>query len=217
MIDRVLVRAVCESATKRGRSGGTRLARSSFMIRILATLALVAVIAGVAFVWSGRYNVAASSPESAPVAWALATTRDHSIARRSGAVVPRALDKVLAEAGAREYDEMCVTCHGAPGRKASGIGIGLNPAPPDLTDAALQTRYGDAQLFWIVKHGIKMSGMPAFGATHDDDQLWRVVAFVRRLVQMSPDEYAQWVRESEALAAHAEAAHVEPARISAIR
>ena len=193
--------------TQRDRRSLVLGPRGPIIVRILSSIVLLAVLAVIVFVWSGRYNVAASAKESAPVAWVLAGARDHSIARRSATVEPPAFTKALAEAGARDYDEMCVTCHGAPGRKASPVGSGLNPSPPDLTDVALQTRYNDAELFWIVKHGIKMSGMPAFGATHDNDEIWPVVAFVRRLVHMNPDEYADWVRESEAMArAHAEAA-----------
>ena len=75
---------------------------------------------------------------------------------------------------------MCVSCHGAPGVDASEAGDGLNPPAPDLTLPRVQKRT-DGELFWLVQNGIRMTGMPAFGTTHKDEEIWKIVAFVRRL------------------------------------
>ena len=77
-------------------------------------------------------------------------------------------------------------CHGAPGVKPKPWVV-LTPDPPDLSTAV--RKWTDAQLYWIVKHGIKMSGMPAFGPSHSEEELWGIVAFLRKLPGMAPEEY----------------------------
>jgi mono/diheme cytochrome c family protein len=98
------------------------------------------------------------------------------------------------QAGAGPYAEMCAPCHGAPGVERSAMGRGLNPLPP--TPADLVGRWTPAQLFWITKHGIRMTGMPAWGQSHTDDQIWEIVAFVRRLPAMTPEDYAKAVEQA---------------------
>jgi mono/diheme cytochrome c family protein len=95
----------------------------------------------------------------------------------------------LVHTGFRHYHSMCVMCHGAPGRDPSEVGQGLNPQPPPLDADQVQTQYSDAELYWIIKHGVRMTGMPAFGPTHTEKDLWALVAFVRTLPQITPDEY----------------------------
>ena len=82
---------------------------------------------------------------------------------------------------------MCVTCHGSPGTPASEIGQGLSPYPPELANETLEA--SDAELFWVIKNGIRMTGMPAFGLTHEDEDLWAVVAFLKTLPRLSQQEY----------------------------
>jgi hypothetical protein len=108
--------------------------------------------------------------------------------------------------GFDEYREMCVACHGAPGVERGALGKGINPEPPDLAKESAE--WSDRELFWITKHGIKMAGMPAFGITHSDEELWGIVAFVRRLESMSPEEYRRLAGEGET---HAHAGMVETA------
>lgn len=83
---------------------------------------------------------------------------------------------------------MCSACHSAPGLEESPIQQGLNPKPP-LLDSELVQRRSNEELFWIVKYGIKMTGMPAFGPTHDDIELWQIVGFMRRLPHIKAEEY----------------------------
>lgn len=82
---------------------------------------------------------------------------------------------------------MCIICHGAPGKERSDIGKGLEPRAPNLVKA--EKGWTNAQLFWIVKNGIRMTAMPAFGRTHPDPVIWNIVGLVRRLPQISAREY----------------------------
>src|SRR5690606_23018311 len=85
------------------------------------------------------------------------------------------------------YSVACTPCHGAPGVDAAPWLV-LNPPAEPLVDTA--DRWTDSELYWIVKHGIKMTGMPALGPTHGDDDLWAIAAFVRQLPEMSAETYA---------------------------
>ena len=95
--------------------------------------------------------------------------------------------------GFEHYDEMCTGCHGGPGIERSEIGKGLDPQPPNLSDAV--KAWTPRQLFWIIKHGIKMTGMPSFGATHNDKDVWNIVALIEKLPEMSPEQYKQMNEE----------------------
>ena len=91
--------------------------------------------------------------------------------------------------GFDHYSEMCVTCHGAPGREPDEIAKGLNPPAPVL--AHLSSSRNAAETFLIIKNGIKMTAMPAWGPTHDDSAMWGMVAFVRRLPQLTAEQYKE--------------------------
>lgn len=143
---------------------------------------------GLAFINSGLFDVAATKPDAGVVKWVLETTREKSIRSRSKDItVPSLDDESLVETGLRNYDQMCVGCHGAPGIPQSVIGEGLNPEPPDLSEEA--AFMAPAELFWITQNGIKMTGMPAFGPTHSDEELWSMVAFMQKLPDLSPEKY----------------------------
>ena len=87
---------------------------------------------------------------------------------------------------------MCVVCHSAPGRKASPTRKGLNPKPPRLYAQQVQKR-SNAELYWIIEHGIRMTGMPAFGPTHRPEAIWSLIAFFRRLPTLSSEQYQAMV------------------------
>lgn len=155
------------------------------------TIVCLILVGGALLAWSGAFNVAAVAP---PLA--LERSVLHGIMRRSvrlhaasdGIQAPQNLE-TRAPKGAGDFAEMCATCHGAPGKEPSEIGIGLNPRPPRLEEASLA--WSAPQMFWIVKNGIRMTGMPAFGPTHDDERIWSIVAFARTLPGMNADAYAQ--------------------------
>jgi mono/diheme cytochrome c family protein len=105
-----------------------------------------------------------------------------------GIVVPHLDDPKLIAMGAEHYADMCTGCHLAPGMEDSEIRQGLYPIPPKLADVGA----GDpAEQFWVIKHGIKLTAMPAWGATHSDEAVWGLVAFVQKLPTLSPEQYRQ--------------------------
>jgi mono/diheme cytochrome c family protein len=164
----------------------------------------LAVLAGVIYIYSGAYNVAATSQDSGILQWVLETTREASIESRARNVSPPPQSELsnpqTLRVGFEHYDEMCVVCHGAPGVEPGEAREGLNPKPPLLADVASQTPA--SELFWVIKHGIKMTGMPAWGPTHSDDRIWAMVAFVKSLPDLTPAQYKAMQQQSEASGHH---------------
>ncbi len=93
----------------------------------------------------------------------------------------------MLRGGLAHYKGMCVGCHGAPGVDPSEAGEGLNPPASDLTLGRVQKRT-DGELFWLIQNGVRMTGMPAFGPTHKDEEIWKIVAFLRHLPALTPEE-----------------------------
>ena len=106
-------------------------------------------------------------------------------------------DPALAKKAFGHYSAACVTCHAAPGRGADPWVV-LYPPAPELSNPDVVSRWSDAELFWIIKHGIKDTGMLALGPTHKDDDVWAVSAFVRQLPDMTPEQYQALARDYEA-------------------
>lgn len=164
-------------------------------LRTLVIVLVLLALAGVAFMYSGLYDVAASTPDAGLIKSILETTRDRSVERRLGGIQPPNLDDPkMIQTGLVHYHEMCTTCHGAPGVKISEIGQGLNPYPPEL--AARRRGGNPVEAFWIVKNGLKMTGMPSFGVTHSDEEIWAIVAFLHKMPQLNPQEYQTMVRQA---------------------
>jgi mono/diheme cytochrome c family protein len=159
---------------------------------LVAALSLAAVIG---FVYSGWADVSATGTESAAVRWVLETTRRNAVARRAADIrVPDLSEPTLAASGASAFDEMCAGCHGAPGRKPMLGARYMDPKPPDLGEVARKRT--PAELFWAIKHGIRMTAMPAWGPTHSDDQLWALVALVERLPELSEQGFRRLVKQA---------------------
>lgn len=175
---------------------------SEFGIRTRAWTVATVIIAGVLvtcgaaslFVYGGAYDIAADMPHSQPVYWLLQKVRQYSIAAQAHDVVPNDLeDGKRIASGAGQYAEMCSSCHLAPGMKRTEISRGLYPRAPELRRGSGLT---PAEQFWVVKHGIKMTGMPAWGVTHDDELLWDVVAFLRKLPGLTAEQYQALVKSA---------------------
>jgi mono/diheme cytochrome c family protein/ketosteroid isomerase-like protein len=140
------------------------------------------------FVWSGLYNIGADDPHWTSTRLLIDSLRERSIAARMADVsVPDLEDPRRIRLGAVNYSAMCTGCHLAPGVDDTEIRPGLYPMPPDLTRLADQD---PKRSFWIIKHGIKMSAMPAWGTNHTDEQIWNMVAFLQKLPGMTPEQYA---------------------------
>jgi len=165
-------------------------------MRILAAIGLLAIVFAVAaavYFFGGYYSVAASQEDPGFVKWALEKVRTNSIVRYAQDKPPSDLDDpAKVQTGARAFNELgCVNCHGAPGVKWAKFSEGLHPDPPELKD--IVTEATPSQIFWIIKNGINMTGMPSFaGAGAKDDELWSVVAFVRKLPSISDADYKAW-------------------------
>jgi mono/diheme cytochrome c family protein/ketosteroid isomerase-like protein len=164
-------------------------------ILFLGLFALVSVVLVGAFLWSGLYDIGADDHHTRPVYAALETLRDRSIAARADSVtVPDLTDAALIRQGAGNYDAMCSGCHLAPGKKPTELSRGLYPAPPNFSRGRLNS---PAHHFWAIKHGIKASGMPAWGRSMEDRYIWGLVALVQRLPDLDAAQYQALVAGSQ--------------------
>ena len=152
-------------------------------MRILAAIGALAIVVGIgaaAFFFGGYYSVAGTTEDPAAVTWALTRVRTASINRHANDNPPASFgDTTMVQAGAKAYASFgCANCHGAPGIKWLKYSEGLHPDPPDLKEVAGEL--SPAQLFWVIKNGINMTGMPSFGAIEvPDREIWTIVAFVK--------------------------------------
>jgi mono/diheme cytochrome c family protein len=160
--------------------------------KTLLIAAILIALAGFVFVYTGLYNVAADKPHLSATRWLLQTIRNRSIATRLDSItVPENLEREdLIRRGGELYGAMCQGCHLGPGMSPTALNKGLNPKPPRLEDHT--AHHSLKKQFWIVKHGIKMTGMPAWGETHTDDALWDVIAFVSQLPTMTPEAFQDY-------------------------
>lgn len=153
-------------------------------------LMALAVLAAAAFgfVYAGIFNVAADKPHWGFTYRVVETVRDRSIAARARNVSAPPLDYAsMARRSAGNYDSMCVGCHLAPGMEDTELTRGLYPKPSNLAEHGL--RRSPEQTFWIIKHGIKASGMPAWGKSIEDRYIWDMVVFLRKLPSMTAEQY----------------------------
>ena len=159
----------------------------------LGILAGVGVAAAAGFVWSGVYNVGADDPHSRPVYALMESLRERSIeVRASKLQVPDLSDPARIAQGAGNYDAMCTGCHLSPGVVETELSKGLYPTPPNLTRAGVDA----AEAFWVIKHGVKASGMPAWGRSMEDTYIWNMVAFLQQLPSLDAQEYKDLVARS---------------------
>ena len=164
------------------------------LIKAFVLLFFVGVIGAAAFVYFGVFNAAADVPHWPVVHSLMETVRQRSIAVRAKDIqVPPLDDAKLIADGAEHYSAMCTGCHLAPGMSDSEIREGLYPQPPNLSQ---RSNIPPAEMFWAIKHGIKMSAMPAWGSSHDDQAIWGMVAFLQKLPDMTPEQYQAMTKSS---------------------
>jgi mono/diheme cytochrome c family protein len=157
------------------------------LLSVVLTLVALFIIFLI-FIYSGWYNVSAMNNESGMMKWIFKTVRNNSIeARLANISVPDLNDSSLIKEGFEHYNEMCASCHGAPGIEETELSKGLNPRAPYLPKIAKYIV--PAKLFWATKNGIRMTGMPAWGKTHSDNKIWAIVAFVKKLPGMTKNDY----------------------------
>lgn len=166
------------------------------LIASLAVCVVGAVPSGMAlFVALGVYDIGADAPHTKPVLWLIRQFRDRSIAARASQVTAPADLAAPARiaAGAALYDSLCTSCHLGPGMKKTDLSRGLYPKAPPL---AFGTDLTPAQEFWTIKHGVKLTAMPAWGRTHSDAELWDVVAFIRKMPDFDQAQYQTAVKRA---------------------
>jgi len=157
-------------------------------IAFVGSLTAIAV-GGTVFIGSGMYDIGADDRPAKIIQAIVDKLRDHSIDLRA-----RRIDtqyetgpKQIPD-GAQRYAALCVGCHLAPGVTKSDLRKGLYPCPPNLAQEDIRD---SRRAFWAIKHGIKMSAMPAWAWTLNDEAIWDIVSFVRQMPTMSPETYQQ--------------------------
>jgi mono/diheme cytochrome c family protein len=160
-------------------------------LKTTLVLLLVFTLGASIFIWSGIYNLGADNHHWKATYALLQAMRERSIERHASEIsIPANLkDPQLILKGAGQYAAMCTSCHLAPGMKNSELRLGLYPQPPNLSKVVVDP----SEAFWVIKHGIKMSAMPAWGIGHDDATIWSMVAFLQKMPEMTAAQYKEIV------------------------
>ena len=156
---------------------------------LFRSVVLSGALGAALFVASGFYNIGADDHHTKVVLALITQLRDRSIEARLGTIEPQlTATPAMIKSGAEHYAVLCVGCHLAPGVAKSELRAGLYPHPPSLAQEEIQE---SRRAFWVIKHGIKMSAMPAWSKTLDDAAIWDVVAFVRKMPSLTAEDYQQ--------------------------
>jgi mono/diheme cytochrome c family protein len=167
------------------------------IIAIIGALVLIIVIGGFIFVYSGFYNVAAAVPHSPLTEWLLSTVSDRSVKHQAQGISPPSnlSNPKITKAGFTKYQNDCALCHGTPMAFPGKIGKGLNPRPPKLWESAKELSPGE--MYWVIKNGIKMTGMPYWSHEYKEEDTWSVVAFLKQLPDISAQQYRQMTQTAK--------------------
>jgi cytochrome c553 len=165
-------------------------------MKLLSLIGFAAIVVGIGaavYFFGGFYSVAATQEDPAPLHWALIKVRMASVSRHATDEPPAGFDaQANVQAGAKAFRARgCTNCHGGPGVDWAKFSEGLRPDPPDLKEVVNDR--APAQLFWVIKNGINMTGMPSFGATGvPDAEIWQIVAFLKKLPNVSEADFKAW-------------------------
>jgi mono/diheme cytochrome c family protein len=155
---------------------------------------LLGAVGAFAFIKSGLYNAGATKRHTTLTWWVTHETMVHSVRHyATGISAPAQFTGQQVRSGFCSYQTHCVACHGAAGVPREQWANGFEPSPPYLLDVT--NTWNRAQLFWLVKNGIKMTGMPAWGESMSDQEIWNVIAFIEASRQLPPQTYAQWAAQ----------------------
>lgn len=169
------------SEVERKRTWKRRLFEAGILLGGLAVLGFLVMASGI-------IPVKASSGHWPVTRWILEFSMARSVSTHSIGVKPPPLDDhAMIRRGAAQYETTCRPCHGAPDLLGPRVARAMTPAPPYLPPEV--EKWSSAELFTIVKHGVKLTGMPAWPALHRDDEVWSMVAFLRTLPRLDPAEY----------------------------
>ena len=166
-------------------------------IKLLIFSLIVVFVAGAIFIWLGIFNIAANDKHWTVTTSLLETIRDKSISSRASDIKsPDLSGSERITRAAANYEAMCSQCHLAPGIEKSELYEGLYPQPPVFHKLAKYTRKPE-ETFWIIKNGIKMTGMPSWGIYNSDKQIWDMVALLTELKNITPEQYNKLVESGE--------------------
>jgi cytochrome c553 len=161
--------------------------RAAIAIVGVAALATLVVVSGVVPI-----GASAGHWRATEIALHFAMRRSVALYSRGAPEAPLLDDPRLIRIGAGHYEGGCRFCHGSPGREMPEVARHMTPSPPWLPDG--NDTYDDRELFTIVRHGVKLTGMPAWPVADRDDEIWAVVAFLRELPRIDRAGYDRWVR-----------------------
>lgn len=160
-----------------------------------ALLGLAAALVGGAVVFGGLYDVGATTQHFQPVYSMAETAMRQSVKLRARDIEePPLADEQMQLRGAACFRDKCVQCHGAPGVAQHDIGQGMQPIPGPLVDA--RRHWKPRELYWVTRHGIRLSGMPAWQFHLSDEEIWSLVAFMQRLPDLNAPQFADWMRRA---------------------
>jgi mono/diheme cytochrome c family protein len=166
------------------------------LLALIGALAILVAITAAVYFFGGFYSVAGTQEDPGVVKWALTNVRMASINRHATDAPPIPIDDPAnVQAGARAFATRgCADCHGGPGVEWEKFSEGMHPDPPDLKDVVKERRPNE--LFWVIKNGINMTGMPSFGKIEvPDKEIWTIVAFLKKLPNVSEADYKAWTAE----------------------
>ena len=165
------------------------------MIKVMVRIVAITMLLGSLFIWFGFFNVSAKDKHWDITTVLLSVIKDRSVDIRSSNIdVPAVVDQEMISRGAKNYDAMCAQCHLAPGLEPTELQRGLYPKPPIFHKFA-RSDEDLAATFWVIKNGLKMTGMPAWGDMHTEQQIWELVAFLNKAKGLSLQQYKEWVGE----------------------
>ena len=155
------------------------------ILKALVLITILLLVGTAYYIHAGSYNIAATVPHNPVTEWVLHNVKEYSIRNHAKDIKrPKLGDQSLVKEGFKHYDNMCSGCHGTPGSEPAK---GFNPSPPKLAEASEEM--SAEELFWVTKNGIKMTAMPAMDSDHNDEDIWSIVTFLKRLPDMTPEEY----------------------------
>ncbi len=160
-------------------------------LAVLAAAALVLLI-----VFGGRFPVSATAAEPVVIQRLIHTAYEQSVTRQSAQItVPDNLgEDANVLRGAYNFQAMCSLCHTPPGAERSVQSQGMNPSPPPLQE--LLAERTPAEAFWVIENGVRMTAMPAFGPTHENEELWALIAFLQDSRAQDSDGYRTLVSKA---------------------
>ncbi|MCR6632960.1 MAG: cytochrome c [Magnetospirillum sp.] len=166
-----------------------------FILALVLVVVLIAAGLGAA-VYTGRVDVSARQGGGPVAEWLAAMVVRQSVRTAAKGIQPPSLtDGLMIEEGARRFAADCAPCHGAPGVRSLPFARAMRPEPADLATSA--AAWTPAELFWIIRDGLKFSGMPSWQSSYAEGDIWALVAFIGQLPQMDADGYRALTAEDK--------------------